>query len=80
MLETSEPCCLHTLTDASQHQNLFLFLQKGLRGRERKEELFCGIGFECGIRLVAVIELGKRVKIERKKEGIQGTKSKKYFL
>lgn len=40
-------------------------------GEERKEEDFLGdIGIEYGIRLVVMIELEKRVKIERKEEGI----------
>ena len=39
------------------------------------------IGIEYGIRFVVVIELGKRVRMERKEEGIiQGDSEQKVFL
>ena len=39
---------------------------------ERKMNFFGDIGIEYGIRLIVMIELEKRVRVERKEEGYRG--------
>ena len=39
----------------------------------------CDIGIEYGFRIVVMIELEKRVRVERKEEGYRGMREKKFF-
>ena len=49
-----------------------------MRGRKGRGVLG-DIGIEYGFRIVVMIELGKRVRVERKEEGYRGMKAKNIF-